>query len=106
MRGHPRRCACGLLNDRRRRGDLRLIAHLRPERRIGLHRRHRGGIRQGGGLAAGSGLRAPLKRPQAFFELAVTVLQFLVLPGELPELIFKLLNPDLRVDILGLREGL
>jgi hypothetical protein len=33
-------------------------------------------------------------------------LQFFVLPGELPELIFKLLNPDLRVDILGLRERL
>jgi hypothetical protein len=30
-------------------------------------------------------------------------LQFLVLPGELAQLIFKLLNPHLRVDLIGLR---
>jgi hypothetical protein len=49
-------------------------------------------------------LRTALKHPQALFELPVAILQFLVLPGELPQLIFELLDPRLRIDIVGLRE--
>ena len=53
---------------------------------------------------AGSGLCAALKRPQALLELPVPVLQFLVLAGELPQLILELLNAHFRIDI-GLRQG-
>jgi hypothetical protein len=45
-----------------------------------------------------------LKHPQAFFQLPVAILQFLVLPGELPQLVFELLDPHLRIDIVGLRQ--
>jgi hypothetical protein len=87
---------------------LRLIAHLwLPGGWIRRRRRRRRGVGQDGGLAAaGRGLRASLKQPQALFELPVTVFQFLVLPGELPQLVFELLNPHLRVDIIGLRQSL
>ncbi len=89
---------------------MRLVACLwlwLPEGWIRLHRGRRRSVGQAGGLAAaGSGLRASLKQPQALFELPVTVLQFLVLPGELPQLVFELLNPDFRVDIVGLRKRL
>jgi hypothetical protein len=49
-------------------------------------------------------LRTALKHPQTLFELPVAILQFLVLAGELPQLIFELLDPDLRIDLVGLRE--
>jgi hypothetical protein len=74
-----------------------------PIGRIRL-RRYRGDVGlDGGGLTAGSGLRASLKHPQAIFELAVTVLQLFILAGELPQLILKLLNPHFRIDVVGLR---
>jgi hypothetical protein len=57
-----------------------------------------------GGLTAGGGWRAALKRPQAVFELPVAVLQLLILAGELPQLILKLLNSHFR--IIGLRRYL
>ena len=57
-------------------------------------------------LRPGSGLRAALKRLQSFFELLVAVLQLLVLAGELPQLILKLLNAHFRVDGIGLRQSL
>jgi len=58
-----------------------------------------------GGLS-GDGLRAALKQPQAVFELAIAVLQLLVLASELTQLILELLNAHFRIDILGLRRGL
>ena len=57
-------------------------------------------------MTAGSGLRAALKQPQAIFELPIAILQLLILAGELPQLILKLLNPHFRVDPIGLCEGL
>jgi len=52
-------------------------------------------------------LRTSLKeRPQALLQLSVAILQFLVLPGELPELVLKPLDPKFQVAIVGLREGL
>ena len=51
---------------------------------------------------AGRGRRAALKRLQAIFELAVAVLQLLVLAGELPQLILKLLDSHFQVGIVGL----
>ncbi len=75
-----------------------------PEGRIRLHRRSRGDIRLGDGrLTAGSALCATLKQTQAIFKLPVAILQFLILAGESPQLILKLLNSHLRVDITGLR---
>ena len=106
-----RRYARGLLNDGRGSGDLRLIASRRllidDGRR--LYWRQRGRIRQGNtGLARKRSLRTrlgtALKHPQTLFQLPVTVLQLLVLPGELPQLVFELLDPGLRIDIVGLRE--
>jgi hypothetical protein len=47
-----------------------------------------------------------LQRPQTLFKLPVAELQFLVLPGQLPDLIFQLLDPDLRIEIVGLRQRL
>ena len=54
---------------------------------------------------AGRGLQhaAAAERPQALFELAVAVLQLLVLAGELPQLVLQLLDPHFQVDIIGLR---
>jgi hypothetical protein len=56
-----------------------------------------------GGLSARSALHAPLKHPQALFELPVAVLQLLILAGELPQLILKPLNSHFRVGVIGLR---
>ena len=76
-----------------------------PIGRIRLHWRGGGDVRlRNGGRDAGSALGAALKQSQAIFELPVTILQLLVLTGELPQLIFKLLDPDLRIDVVGLRE--
>ncbi len=58
-----------------------------------------------GGLTAGGGLRAALKHPQALFELPVAVLQLLVLAGELPQLVLKLLDAHFRIGIVGLRQA-
>jgi hypothetical protein len=79
----------------------------RPIARHRLHWRHGGGIigLSDGRQSAGSRLGASLKLPQALFELPVAVLQLFVLAGELPQLIFKPLNADLGVDIVGLRQG-
>ena len=97
------------LDDRRRSSDLRLIAGLGRGLPIGwirLHRRRGGDIGLGNRRrSAGSTLGAALKQSQALFELPVTILQFLVLAGELPQLILKLLNPDFRIDIVGLGES-
>jgi hypothetical protein len=98
------------LDDRCRSGNLLVVTRLGlwlPERRIRLYRRRRGdaGLTDGR-LTAGGGLRAALKQLQAIFELPVAVLQLLILAGELPQLIFKLLNSQFRVDIIGLRERL
>ena len=117
------------MHDRSGRGDLRLlvIAGLRLRiallarsllriglllriallRWAGLNRgwnRSYAGLRNAG-LAAGC-LRRGAELAQPLFELTVAVLQFLVLAGELPQLVLKLLNSHFRVDIVGLREGL
>ena len=55
-------------------------------------------------LTAGRDLRAALKHLQAIFELAVAILQFLVLAGELPQLILELLNAHRRIFVIGLRQ--
>jgi hypothetical protein len=36
-------------------------------------------------------------------QLPVPVLEFFVLPGELPQLAFELLDPDIRINVIGLR---
>ena len=56
--------------------------------------------------SAGGGLRTALQRLQPLFELPVAVLQLLVLAGELPQLILKLLDAHFRVDGVGLRKSL
>ena len=104
-----------LLHDRRGRGDLRLlvarlglrIARLAwaAGRRIGLRRRrHRGhaglGHRRLAGRRRG---RAAAELPQPLLELAVAILQFLVLAGQLPQLVFEPLDPHLEIGIVGLR---
>ena len=63
-----------------------------------------GGAGLAGGSALGTCLGTALKHPQALFQLPVAVLQFLVLPGELPQLVFELLDPHLGIDIVGLRQ--
>jgi hypothetical protein len=105
------RCAlrCRLLDDRRRRGDLRLITRLgrlpidRTGRRLHRGRRRDVGLNGGGltaGDALGNALGAAPELPQALLELPVAILQLLVLPGDLPQLILKLLNSHFRVDIV------
>ena len=72
--------------------------------RIERHRRRRGHARLGDrGLTAGAAWRAALKRSQAILELPVAVLQFLVLAGQLPQLVLKLLDAHFRIDVIGLR---
>ena len=103
-----------LLHDRGWRGDLRLIGR-RPALWMGLRAGRIGGLplrrvrlalgrillRRGCGGDIGLGLtgrlRAALQHPQPVFELPVAVLQFLVLAGELPQLIRKLLDPRFRI---------
>ena len=107
--GRTGRPGLRLLDDRRGSGNLLVIARLslrRPIRRICLDRGNCGDVGLGGGLTAGRGLRAALKQPQALFELPVAVLQLLILAGELPQLVLKLLNPHFRVDIRRLCEGM
>ena len=41
--------------------------------------------------------------PQPLLKLAVAILQLLVLAGQLPQLVFKPLDPHLEVGIVGLR---
>jgi hypothetical protein len=57
-------------------------------------------VGRGGGLSAGGRRGATLQRPQTVFELAVAVLQLLVLAGELPQLVLELLNAHFRIRIL------
>ena len=52
-----------------------------------------------GGLAAGHDRRAA-ELAQPFLKLAVSVLQFLVLAGELPQLALEPLDPHIRVGIV------
>jgi hypothetical protein len=93
-----------LLHDRRRRRNLliigRLLLHLGlPGDRIGLRRDCRDvGLTADGGLTAGR--RTQL--PQAIFELPVAILQLLILAGELPQLVLKLLDADFRIDVVRL----
>jgi hypothetical protein len=100
---------CRFLNDRGRSGDLRLVTGLRLPR-CRLHRRSGGdaGLDHGrltcGGLTGRNTRCATLKRPQALLKLPVAVLQLFVLAGELPQLIFELLDAHFRVDLTGLRE--
>ena len=51
-------------------------------------------------------MRAALERPQTVFELPVAILQLLILTGQLPQLILKLLNAHRRIFVVGLREDL
>src|SRR5437016_921728 len=70
-------------------------------------RRGRGGYaRLGNRRQAGGRRGCAADLPQALLELPVAVLQFLVLPGELPELVLKPLDPKFQVAIVGLGEGL
>jgi hypothetical protein len=109
------------LHDRRRSGDLRLITGLGLRRlidRTGLLDRRKcrdvglGDARlsdiglSDGSLAARRGRRPTLQQLQAVFELPVAVLQFLVLAGELAQLILELLNAHFRIGVVGLRQDL
>jgi hypothetical protein len=51
----------------------------------------------------GCGLRTAFERPQALLELAIAVLQFFVLAGELAQLVLQPLDPHLGI-IVRLRE--
>ena len=57
------------------------------------------------GLATRRGRRGA-KLTQPILELAVTVLQFLVLAGQLPELAFQPLDPHLHITVVRLRLAL
>ena len=86
------------------RGNLRLVvSRLRCGLPIGRIRLRRG-KRSHTGLADGGCLRASLKCPQALLELLILMLQLLVLAGELPQLVLKLLNSHFRIAIIGLRQ--
>ena len=120
-----RRCCRLLLHDRCGGCDLRLLIsrlHLRiallslriarlclglPGGRIGLSRGRRRGHAglSHRGLAGGGCGRIATELAQAVLELAVAVLQFLVLAGQLPELVFQPLDPHLQIGIIGLRKG-
>ena len=52
------------------------------------------------------GRYATLQLPQLLFELAITVLQLLVLAGQLPELILQPLDPDRGILVIRLGERL
>ena len=58
-----------------------------------------------GGLATRRGRRGA-KLAQPILELAVAVLQFLVLAGQLPELVFQPLDPHFQIGVVGLRLAL
>ena len=84
------------------------IAGLRlglPGGRIGLDRgRHRGHAGLSHRRLAGRGYgSSATKLPQALLELAVAILQFLVLAGHLPKLVFEALDAHLQIRIVGLR---
>lgn len=84
--------------------DIATLAALRLRRIAGLglrlavaglelRRRRRGDARR----CTGCGLHAALQLPQPILELAIAVLQFLVLAGELAKLLFQLLDAQLRI---------
>jgi len=54
----------------------------------------------------GGGGIARLQLPDLLLELPVAELQFFILASELPQLILKLLHPQFRIDVVGLRLGL
>ena len=107
----PARRDHGLLDDRRWSGDLLAVTRLRLRRTIGgvqvrirLRRGKRRDVRLGyRRLTAGPRLRAA-QHPQSLLKHLVLVLQLFVLTGELPQLVLKLLNPHLRIAIVGLCE--
>ena len=71
--------------------------HLRPTiSRSGLcgRRRSSAGL---GGSDRGTGRHTPLSLLEPLLKQAVLVLQFLVLAGDLPEPVLKLLDPHLRI---------
>ena len=70
--------------------------------RRGLRRRDSGDTR----LSAGRTWRGRTHLAQPVFELAVAVLQFLVLAGELAQLLLEPLDAQLRIAVIGLRHGL
>ena len=86
-------------------GLLRIA--LLPLRWAGLNlgRRSRHAGLRDRGLAAGRDRRAA-ELAQPLLKLAVSVLQFLVLAGELPQLVLEPLDPHIRVGIVGLRLAL
>jgi hypothetical protein len=55
---------------------------------------------------AGSRLGTALQLTQALFELAIAILQLLVLAGELPQLVFQPLNAHFRIRVIRLRQRL
>ena len=108
-----------LLDDRRGRRDLLLLvagccadSRLGPAGPAAARADAGAGRTAAGGTAATLGWagRAPAARrpelPQPLFELAVAVLQFLVLAGELSQLVFKPLDAHFGVGIIGLRRCL
>src|SRR5579859_124235 len=70
--------------------------------RRGLRRRRRGDA----GLLPLRRLWVGPELPQLLLEQLIAVLQFLVLPGELPKLLFQLLDAHLRIRIIRLSKGL
>ena len=78
---------------------------LLPLRRAGLSLRRDSGHVGLCGLATRRGRRGA-KLTQPILELAVTVLQFLVLAGQLPELLLEPLDPHFCVGVVGLRLAL
>ena len=109
------RCCRLLLNDRRGGCDLRLLVSglsLRlalslPCGRTGLLHRRRNcsdaGLRHRWLARRTCSGRAAAELPQPLLELAVAILQLLVLAGQLPQLVFEPLDPHLEIGIIGLR---
>ena len=75
--------------------DLRVSLRL-------LCRRHRRDIGLAGRSLSRSAARLAAELAQPLLELAVAVLQLLVLTGQLPQLVFKPLDPHLGIGIVGL----
>jgi hypothetical protein len=72
-----------------------------------LHRRRGRDAWLGGGGGAGPWLcRTALQLAEPLFKLAIAVLQFFVLAGELAQLVFELLDAHFRIAVIGLRPRL
>jgi hypothetical protein len=76
-----------------------------PDGRAGLNRRRYRGYAGLGHrwLACGASGRAAAELSQPLLELAVAILQLLILAGQLPQLVLEPLDPHLEVGIVGLR---